>query len=118
LTDFYCEPEKITAFKPIKKPINLQCFDSNVLRFKDENEKKPGPGDYNSGNYYEKHHQVGFCKSTVPRFQQRIAEKKGRSDSYIEIEEGKEIKKESFSQYPAIFGSGAKRFIENKKVYS
>lgn len=117
LTDFYCEPDKMTAFQIKKKPENLQCFDTNTKRFKDENEIKPGPGDYNSEKYYQKHHKIAFYRSSAPRFKEtQSAQYISDSISYSLNEEQKKNEKINFCQNPAIFGSGTKRFIDHKKV--
>ena len=98
----------------MKKEEVFQGFDTKEDRFKVKNEEKPGPGEYNSDKYYEYHHKVAFYRSSMPRFTQ-----KNRSETEITYfpEYVKEtIKETNFSQKPAIFGSGTKRFIEKKKV--
>ena len=121
LTDFYCEPEKVTAFKPIKKPKKLQCFESNVKRFGGEKEEKPGPGDYNPGIYYDQHHKVAFHKSTMPRFKDKKTSNSETpsiaSAAMIPNDNKSQNESINFCRCPAIFGAGTKRFIENKRVF-
>ena len=121
LTDFYCEPEKVTAFKPITKPKKLQCFESNVKRFGEEKEEKPGPGDYNPGKYYDQHHKVAFYKSTMPRFTDKKTSNSETPSIVSTAMNPNDNKSQNesvnFCRCPAIFGAGTKRFIENKRVF-
>jgi hypothetical protein len=90
-----------------------------VKRFEEGKEEKPGPGDYNPGNYYERHHKVAFYKSTVPRFTSKKSNNSEvPSNVSTDIQNGEKNEKESvnFCRCPAIFGSGTKRFIEKKRV--
>lgn len=121
LTDFYCGPEQLTCFKPAKKPKNLQFFESKVNRFQENSEKFPGPGDYNSDSYYNKYHKIPNYKSLCARFHQTKAkeiEEEGEEIIEKKQENGQIHNKIMFSQYPAVFGSGSKRFGSDDKVFS
>lgn len=119
LTDFYCGPEQLTCFKPVKKPKNLQFFESKVKRFPDNQDKIPGPGDYNSDSYYNKYHKIPNYKSLCARFHQKAKEIEEEEEIIEKKPEKNKIQnKINFSQYPAVFGSGSRRFGGDDKVFT
>ena len=116
LTDFYYDPEKDTCFTKITKPNQFQYFGSNIQRFQTENKNKPGPGDYEIEKYYENNHKIPFFKSKELRFEKDLSKEKipgpGHYDSLINYKR----ENKSFSNRPAIFGSGCKRFLNEINV--
>lgn len=121
LTDFYYDQEKDTCFTNKVKPKQFQFFGSNIDRFQEEEQKKPGPGDYQILKYFDNHHKVAFSLNRQKRFgnlsfdenENRLGP--GCYNPRV-IEKNKEIT--NFCEKPAVFGSGTKRFINNNKVFS
>lgn len=120
LTDFYYDQEKDTCFTNKAKPKQFQFFGSNVDRFQEEEEKKPGPGDYQIMKYFDNHHKVAFSMNKQIRFGNLSFDENENKigPGYYNpkvLDKNKETK--DFCDRPAVFGSGTKRFIDCKKVF-